>query len=186
MALCDLPYGRFRMPPYPDLSFEEAMDRTNDPIVRRHERRGFPMRDMLTGRANVVRFYQSSQLEVLTNVMQTFINGRENWTRGKAKYAEMEKNFAKNLLNILCCVKRNIDWSVGGKPPIDRQTYEVLMECYNFEPFQRHWSGRKKKRVLGYRNTIQFYYENVNTESHAQLRHWIERDDNLMYTERVG
>ena len=96
MALRDLPYGRFHMPRYPDLSFEEAMDRTNDPIVQRHERRGFPMRDVLTGRASVVCFYQSSQLEVLTNVMQTFINGRENWTRGKVKYAEMEKNFAKN------------------------------------------------------------------------------------------
>ena len=102
MALRDLPYGRFRMPRYPDLSFEEAMDRTNDPLVQRHERRGFPMRDMLTGRANVVRFYQSSQLEVPTNVIQTFINRRENWTRGKARYWEMEKNFAKDLFNKIC------------------------------------------------------------------------------------
>ena len=183
----DIPHGgRFHRPRVVDFTFEEAMERTNDPIVQRHERRGFPIRDMLIGRVNVVRFFQSSQLEVLINVMQTFINGRENWTRGKAKYAEMEKNFAKNLFNILCCVKRNIDWSVGGKPPIDRQTYETLMECYNFKSFQRHWSHRKKIRAFGYRNTIQFYYENVNTESHAQLRHWIDRDDNLMYTERVG
>ena len=129
----EIPHGgRFHRPRVGDFTFEEAMERTNDPIVQRHERRGFPIRDMLIGRVNVVRFFQSSQLEVLTNVMQTFINGRENWTRGKAKYAEMERNFAKNLFNILCCVKRNIDWSVGGKPPIDRQTYETLMECYNF------------------------------------------------------
>ena len=183
MALRDLPYGRFRMPRYPDLLFEEAMDRTNDPIVQRHEHRGFPMRDMLTGRVSVVRFYQSSQLEVLTNVMQTFVNGKENWTRGKGKYIEMEKNFAKNLFNVLCCVKRNINWSVGGKLPIDRHTYELLMECYDFELFRRH---RKKMRAIGYRNTIDFYFKTVNQESQAQLRHWIDRDDNLMYTERVG
>ena len=144
------------------------------------------MLDMLTGRVNVVRFYQSSQLEVLTNVIQTFVNGRENWTRGKQRYTEMEKNFAKNLFNILCCVKRNIDWSVGGKPLVDRQTNELLMECYDFKPFQRHWSRRKKIRAVDYRNTIKFYYETLNQENHAQMRHWIDSNDSLMYTERVG
>ena len=186
MAFRDLPYGRFRMPRYPDLSFEEAMDRTNDPLVQRHERRGFPMRDMLTGRANVVRFYQSSEIEVLVNVIQTFINGRVNWKRGKAKYEEMETNFAKNLFNILCCVKMNIDWSVGGEPPIDRQTYQLPMECYDFEPFQKHWSRRKKLRAHGYKNTIDFYFKTVNLDSQAEMRHKIDRDDALTYTERVG
>ena len=158
-ALRELPYSWFRMPRYHDLTFEEAMDRTNDPLILHRERRGFPMRDMVTGRVNVSRFYQSSQLEVLINLIQTFMNGRENWTWGKEKYMEMEKNFAMDLFNVLCCVKRNIDWSVGGKPPIDRDAYELLMECYDFEPFQKYWSRRKRMRAIGYKNTIKFYYE---------------------------
>ena len=118
------------MPRYPDLSYEEAMDRTKDPLVQYHERHGFPMRDMLTGRVNVGRFYQSSQLEVLTNVIHTFTFGIENWTRGRQQCIEMERNFANNLFNVLYCVKWNIDWRVGGKPPIDRDVYELLMKCY--------------------------------------------------------
>ena len=56
-ALRELPHGgRFHMPRYSDLSFEEAMDRTNDPLIKHHERRGFPMRDMVTGRVNIGRF----------------------------------------------------------------------------------------------------------------------------------
>ena len=173
------------MPRYPYLSFEEAMDKTNDPLIQHHERRGFPMRDMLTGRVNVGRFYQSSQLEVLTNVIHTFTSGRENWTRGKERYEEMEKNIAKNLFNVLCCVKRNIDWSVLGKPPIDRDVYELLMKCYEFEPFQKHWSWRKI-RAHGYKNTISFYYQTVNQDSQAEMRHQIDRDDRLIYTKRIG
>ena len=85
-----------------------------------------------------------------------------------------------------CCVKRNIDWSVGGKPLIDRDVYELLMKCYDFEPFQKHWSRRKKMRAVGYMNTINFYFETVSRESQAQMRHQIDRDDGLIYTERVG
>ena len=101
-------------------------------------------------------FYQSSQLEVLTNVIHTFTFGRKNWTRGKDRSVEMEKNFAKDLFNVLCCVKCNIDWSVGGKPPIDRVVYELLMKCYDFEPFQKHWSRRKTMRAVGCMKTSSF------------------------------
>ena len=162
-ALRELPHGgRFHMPRLTDLSCEGAMDRTNDPMILHHEPRGFPIRDMVTGRINIGRFHQSTQLEVLTNVMQTFLNGRENWTRGKRRYEEMEKNFAKDLFNVLCCVKRNIDGSVGGKPPIDRDVYELLIECYDFEPFQKHWSRRRKIRAVGYSNTSDFSFKTVN------------------------
>ena len=98
----------------------------------------------------------------------------------------MEKNFAKDVFNVLCCVKRNIDWSAGGKPPIDRHSYELLMECYDFEPLQKHWSRRKTITIVGYRSTIDFYFKTVNQESQTQMRHQIDRDDELTYTKRIG
>ena len=67
----------------------------------------------------------------------------------------------------------------GGKPPIDRCAYEALMECYDFEPFHKHWSRRKKLRALGYMNTIKLYYDTVNTDRQEEMLHQIQRDNNL-------
>ena len=187
MALRELPYGRFRIPRYPDLTYENAMDRIDEPWVRDYKRRGFPIRDMLTGRVNIVRFHQSSQLEIIINQIYVFFeHERENWTREKDQYDTMEQNFAKNLFNVLVCVKRNLDWSPGGKSPIDRGTYEVLVRCYEFEPFRKYWSQRKKMTAVGYKNTITFYYDTFNQEGQAEMRHQTDRNDELIYTERLN
>ena len=118
------------------------MDRTSDPLVLLHEREGSPIRDIAVGRVYVTQFRQSSQLE---------------------------KNFAKSLFTVLCYVKRNIDWSVGGKPPVDRDAYDALMQCCDFEPFQKYWSRGKKMRAVGYKNT-------VNLDSQAQMLHRLQRE----------
>ena len=95
----------------------------------------------------------------------------------------MEENFAANLFNILVYVKRNIDWRVGGRPPIDREHYELLKECCAYEPFRNYWSSRKKRRSNVYLNTIEFYYDTVNQEGQEEMLHQIIRDDILRYSE---
>ena len=179
----EIPFGgRFHRHRYPDLTFEEAMDRTSDPLIILHEREGAPIRDIVIGRVHVVQYSRSTQLGLNISLISNFIENRENWTREEEDYLDSEKNFAKNLFTILCYVKRNIDWSVGGKPPIDRDAYETLMKCYDFEPFRKHWSRGKRMRVLGYRNTVKFYYENVNLGNQAQMVHQIQRENELSYT----
>ena len=149
-ALREIPFGgRFHRPRGPDLTFEEAMDRTDDPLIIQHEREGSPIRDIVIGRVHVVQFTQSSQLDLNISIIRNFLGHRENWTREAADYLDSEKNFDKNLFTMLCYVKRNTDWNVGGKPPIDRDAYEALMECYDFEPFWRHWSRRRRVREIG-------------------------------------
>ena len=174
--------GRFHRPRRRDFTFEEAMDRTNDPLILVSERRGSPIRDIAVGRVHVVQFVRSTQLMLIISMIKNFIEGRENWTREAEDYLDSEKNFAKNLFAVLCYVKRNIDWSVGGKPPIDRESYEKLMECYDFEPFRRHWSRGNKMRALGYRNTVKFYYDTVNLDNQAQMAHYVQRQNDLTYT----
>ena len=179
----EIPHGgRFHRHRYPDMTFEEAMDLTNDPLILMSEREGSPIRDIAIGRVHVVQFNRSSQLDLIISMIRNFIEGRENWTREKDDYLDSEKNFAKSLFTILCYVKRNIDWSVGGKPPIDRDAYNALMQCYDFEPFHKHWSRGKKRRAFGYRNTIKFYYDTVNVDSQAQMRHQLLRENGLIYT----
>ena len=60
------------------------------------------------------------------------------------------------------------------------------MKCYEFEPFQKHWSRRKKIRALGYKNSISFYYDTFNQEGQVEMRHQIDRNDEPFFTERVG
>ena len=186
-VLREIPFGgRFHRPRYPDMTFEEAMDATNDPLILENEREGSPIRDIVIGRVHVIQFTRSSQLDLNINMIRNFIESRENWTRDVEDYLESEKNFAKSLFTVLCYVKRNIDWSVGGKPPIDRDSYNALMECYDFEPFQKHWSRGKKRRAVGYANTIKFYYDRVNLDSQAQMLHQIQRENELIYTGMVN
>ena len=182
-VLREIPHGgRFHRPRYRDMTFEEAMDATNDPLILENERQGSPIRDIVIGRVHVVQFMRSSQLDLNINMIWNFIENRENWTRDAEDYLDSEKNFAKSLFTVLCYVKRNIDWSVGGKPPIDRDAYETLMQCYDFEAFQKHWSRGKKRRALGYKNTIRFYYDTVNLDSQAQMLHRLQRENDLFYT----
>ena len=182
-ALREIPFGgRFHRPRYRDMTLEEAMDATNDPLILEKEREGSPIRDIVIGRVHVVQFRRSSQLDLNINMIRNFIESRENWTREAEDYLDSEKNFAKSLFTVLCYVKRNIDWSVGGKPPIDRDAYEALMECYDFEPFRKYWSRAKKMRAVGYRNTIKFYYDTVNLDSRAQMLHRLQRENELTYT----
>ena len=182
-VLREIPHGgRFLRPRYPDMTFEEAMDVTNDPLVLVSEREGSPIRDIAIGRVHVVQFSRSSQLDLIISMISNFIENCENWTREAEDYLDSEKNFAKSLFTILCYVKRNIDWRVGAKPPIDRDAYETLMRCCDFEPFRKHWSRGKRMRVVGYRNTIKFYYETVNLDSQAQMLHQIQRENDLIYT----
>ena len=52
-------------------------------------------------------------MDLNISMIRNFIDSRENWTKEAEDYVESERNFAKTLFSILCCVKRNIDWSVG-------------------------------------------------------------------------
>ena len=136
----------------------------------------------MIGRVHVVQYSGSSQLDLSISIIRNFIENCENWTREADDYLESEKNFAKNLFTVLCYVKRNIDWSVGGKPPIDRDAYNTLMQCCDFEPFRKHWSHGKRMRAVGYKNTIKFYYDTVNLDSQAQMLHRLQRENDLIYT----
>ena len=182
-VLREIPFGgRFHRPRHPEMSFEEAIDASNDPLILQHERDGSPIRDITIGRVHVVQYTQSSQLDLVVSLIQNFIETRENWTKDKEDYLDSEENFAKSLFTILCYVKRNIDWRVGGKPPIDRDAYAGLLRCYNFEPFRKYWSERKKRRAIGYLNTIVFYYDTVNIESNEEILHQIQRNNELTFT----
>ena len=179
-VLREIPFGgRFHRPHGRDMTFEEAIDRTRDPLILFHERNGSPIRDIVTGRVHVVQYNYSSQLDLNISMIRNFVDHRENWTRETEDYVESERNFAKNLFTILCYVKRNIDWREGAKPPIDRDAYEALLECYDFEPFRKYWSRRKKMRAMGYVNTIKLYYDTVNTDRQDEMLHQIQRDNAL-------
>ena len=142
----EIPHGgRFHRPRYRDMTFEEVMDATNDPLILENEREGSPIRDIVIGRVHVIQFTRSSQLDLNINMIMNFIESRENWTRDAEDYLDSEKNFAKSLFTVFCYVKRNIDWSVGGKPPIDREAY---VKCCDFEPFRKYWSRGKRMRAV--------------------------------------
>ena len=69
----------------------------------------------------------------------------------------MEKNMARNLFNVICAVKLNIDWREGGKPPIDRKSFYKLMLSWEFEPFHKHLSASKQRKARRHLGAIQFY-----------------------------
>ena len=182
-ALCELPYGRFRMPRKKEFTYEEATDLTNEYWVQRYERAGVAIRDILAGRVVVERFAASSNLEVMIDLIFTFFDQeRENWTRWKDKYCRMERNFAKNLYNAITAVKYNFDWyDKGAKPPVDRITFNKLMNCWLCEPFRNHLNERQRKTARRHLNLIKFYYETFNQDGQEQMRHQIDRDDSLRY-----
>ena len=134
MALREIPFGRIRPTPrYLDLMFEEAFDRTREDWIVEYERHGVPIRDILMGRMRLARFRRCGQIQLAINIMGAFSWAKENWTSRPQHFERMEENFARNLFNILVYVNRNIDWSVGGRPPIDRDSYETLKDCCDYE-----------------------------------------------------
>ena len=89
---------------------------------------------------------------------------------------------ARNLYNVICTVKLNIDYREGAKPPIDRKSFYKLMLCWEFVPFQEHLSASKQRRAKRHLGVIQFYYDTVNTDGQAEMSHQIERENQL----RIG
>ena len=69
---------------------------------------------------------------------------RENWTRSRSSYRRAEWVFGRTLHNAILSVRKNIIWNLKVKPPVDRVTFHRLMLCYNFEPFQTHWTRRQE------------------------------------------
>ena len=106
-VLREIPFGgRFHRPRVRDLTFEESIDRTRDPLILWHEQRGSPIRDIVVGRVHVVQYSQSSQLDLNIAMIRTFIGHRENWTREMEDYEESERNFAKAYS--LCYATSNV------------------------------------------------------------------------------
>ena len=181
MALRVLPYGRFRIPRKREFTYEDAADASNEFWINRYERDVVAIRDILAGRVVVDRFAYSSNLEVMIDLIFTFLDlERENWTRWKHRYSRMEKNFAKNLYNAIIGVRCNINWNnKGAKPPIDRKSFYKLMLCWGFEPFHEHLTERRKRTAQRHISEVNFYYETFNQEGQEEMRHQIDRDDRL-------
>ena len=184
MALREIPFGRFGIRPLVRVyTREEALDRRNDRWILEYERDGVRIRDILAGRVRVMGLSTSSHLHMVIELIYTlFDQERENWTRFKHRYARMEKNMARNLFNVICAVKLNIDWREGGKPPIDRKSFWKLMLYWEFVPFQEHLSANRQRRVRRHLGAIQFYYDTLNTDGQEEMQHQIERNDRL----RIG
>ena len=78
MALGELRDGRFLTPRQREFTYEEAVGRSNDRWIKKYERDGMSIRDVLRGRVSVGRFV-SSQLEVIIDLIYTFLDAeREN------------------------------------------------------------------------------------------------------------
>ena len=135
---------------------------------------------MLAGRRWFIRFKESSQLEVMIYQVIFFMDEqRENWTRSRSSYRRAEWVFGRTLHNAILSVRKNIIWNLKVKPPVDRVTFHRLMLCYNFEPFQTHWTRRQKKTARRYMNVINFYYEVFNKCDQNTIRSMIDAEDKL-------
>lgn len=132
--------------------------------MKRYERGGFPIRLVSAGHVAVGNFAESSQLEVMIDLIFTFFDiERENWTRWKHRYACMENNLAKTLFNCVIAIKNNIAFYVrGAKQPVHRITFHKLMVCWQFEPFHQHLDQRRRQTAKRRIDLIEFYYEMFN------------------------
>ena len=179
MALREI-YRQNHVPRRPETTYEEAIDRMDEDWVRFYEEMDFPIRDLLTGRRWFIRFKDSSQLEVMLYQVLFFMDEqRENWTRSRRQYRIIEKVFGRTLFNAILAIRKNIVWNQTVKPPVDRITFNRLVTCYNFEPFQTHWTQRQKNTVRRYMNVINFYYEVFNKADQNTMRFMINADDRL-------
>jgi len=179
MALRERHLQNFR-PRKPDTTYEEAIDTMEDDWVTYYEENEFLIRDLLAGRRWFTRFKDSSQLEVMIHQVLFFLDEqRENWTRSRRQYRIIERCFGRTLFNAILAFRKNIVWSMKVKPPADRVTFHRLMLCYQFEPFQSHWTQRQKNTARRYMNVINFYYEVFNKCDQNTMRSMIDAEDKL-------
>ena len=137
-----------------DLSWEDP------DFIRVKEENNIPLRGILAGHVTVRHFGASTQLHIVIGQMHHFCElHRENWTRSKRRYLKVEKRFARSLWNVLYAVKINVTNRHVTKPPIDRNSFEKLVICYDFEPFHKYWSRERKLTAERYMKTIKFYYQ---------------------------
>ena len=168
------------VPRKPDVTYVEAIDTMDEGWTRFYEEMDFPIRDLLSGRRWVIRFKDSSQLEVMLHqVLLFFDEQRENWTRSRRQYRIVEKVFGRTLFNAILAIRKNLVWNQTVKPPVDRITFHRLMLCYGFEPFQSTWTKKQKKTAKRYMNVINFYYEVFNKVDQNTMRLMINANDRL-------
>jgi len=128
-------------------------------FIRVEEENDIPLRGILAGHVTVRYFGASTQLHIVIGQMHHFCElHRENWTDNKKSYLKVEKRFAKSLWNVLYAIKINVTNRHVTKPPIDRNSFDKLVVCYDFHPFHQYWSRRRKTTAERYLNTIKFYY----------------------------
>jgi len=179
MALREIHLQNFR-PRKPETTYEEAIDRMDEDWVRFYEDMNFPIRDLLTGRRWLIRFKDSSQLEVMLHQILFFMDEqRENWTRSQRQYHIIEKVFGRTLFNAILTIRRNLVWDMKVKPPVDRVTFHRMMLCYQFDPFHTHWTRRQKNTARRYINVINFYYGVFNKCTQNTMRSMIDAEDKL-------
>jgi len=101
MALRERNLQNFR-PRKPDITYEEAIDTMEDDWVAYYEENDFPIRDLLAGRRWLIRFKDSSQLEVMIHQVLFFLDEqRENWTRSRRQYRIIERVLGRTLFNAI-------------------------------------------------------------------------------------
>ena len=122
MVLRQLPPSAVHVPRRREVTYEDAVNISNERWIREYEEDGVSIHEVLGGHVYINRFTQSNRLKMIVDLIFTFFDKeRENWTRWKHRYSRMEKNFAKNLYNAIIAIKMNIDWhNKGAKPPVDR------------------------------------------------------------------
>ena len=88
--------------------------------------------------------------------------------------------FAKNLYDAIVAIRQNIDWhNKGAKPPVDRLMFYKLMVSWEFEPFNQHLRLSQQRAAQRHLNVIEFFYETFNQEGQEEMRHQLDRDNNL-------
>jgi len=132
----------------------------DEDFVRVEEENNVPLRGILAGHVVVRYFGASTQLQIMIGQMHHFCKLHwENWTHSKKRYLRVERRFARSLWNVLYAVKINVTNCHVTKPPIDRDTFNKLDLCYDFEPIHQYWSHRRKLTAEQYMNAIKFYYQ---------------------------
>ena len=170
-------------PRFPEFTYEEAIHTVEDAWFNVYERDGFPIRDLLAGNRYFVRYSESSQLEVMLHQIYFFLDEqRENWTRSRRRYKSIEKAFSRTLYNATIAIRKNLDQDLTVKPPVDRITCLRLMVCWEFEPFKKHLTRKKRKTAERYLKAIKFYYEQHNRPDQSAMRRMIDADDKLVNT----
>jgi len=106
----------------------------------------------------IVKYFgASTQLHIVIGQMHHFSEMHwENWTRSQRRYQKVKRTFARNLWNVLYAIKINVVNTSCEEPPINRDTFNKLVVCYDFKPFHKHLSRPRKLTVERYKKTIKF------------------------------